>query len=221
MNNSDFVLLSLGPISASLSDEQRDAVIGTMLGDASMEYSGTKNPRLRFEQLYPDRESYINSLYILFKDFTGTPPRIVERKPDKRTGKIYRTISFKTRSMVSLNFFYELFYATSSNGTRTKIVPITIKDLLNPRVLAYWIMDDGNMITSGGTQLCTDSFTKDEVILLEQAIQSNFKLHTRLEEHGVGSGKWRIIIPVRQVTSLASIVGPYMHSSLKYKVHGL
>jgi hypothetical protein len=58
-------------------------------------------------------------------------------------------------------------------------------------------------------------------MILEQAINSNFKLRTRLEEHGVGSGKWRIIIPVRQITSLASIVGPYMHPYWKYKVYGL
>lgn len=63
-------------------------------------------------------------------------PAIIIRKPDKRTGKIYKSISFKTLVFTCLNTYYDMNYKN-----RRKIVPINIGELLTKRSLAYWIMD--------------------------------------------------------------------------------
>ena len=52
-------------------------IIGTLLGDASMERDKpSHNPRIRFDQTYPAHEAYLLSLYENFKELVGTPPKI-------------------------------------------------------------------------------------------------------------------------------------------------
>lgn len=155
---------------------------------------------------------------------SGTP-KIHIRKPDKRTGKVYRTIAFKTRALESFNYFYDLFYKYDSTGKRRKVVPrgAHIRELLTDRALAYWIMDgpSGGINSYGATQLSTDSFTLDEINLLQQALSDNFKLRTRVSKKPYGENQWIIVIPIKQVVPLSKIVGMYIHSSITYKVRVL
>ena len=130
---------------------------------------------------------------------------------DKRTGKVYSTIAFKTLRHPSLNQFQELFY---KNGV--KIVPMNIAELLTPVGLAFWIMVDGNITYYGQTILHTESFSLEGVKLLQNALLSNFKLRTRLIEKK--KDQWLVAIPYRQIVKLHSIVGPYMHESMLYKI---
>ena len=44
--------------------------------------------RIRFDQSISIHSEYIYFLYDLFKDFTVSPPKSTNRKPDKRMGKI-------------------------------------------------------------------------------------------------------------------------------------
>ena len=97
----------------------------------------THNSRVRYDQTYPGHKEYLLSLYDIFKDLTGRPPKIHIRKPDKRTNKNYQTIAFKSLRYTSLNYFYDLFYKYDENNKRYKIVPYNIKKLLNARALAY------------------------------------------------------------------------------------
>lgn len=119
---------------------QKEVIVGTLLGDASLERAKpTHNTRLRFDQSYPQHDSYLRSLYVIFHELTGplSSPKIHTRKPDVRTGKVYSTIAFKTRAIESLNYFYTLFYVYDSDGKRRKVVPMNIKELLSARALDY------------------------------------------------------------------------------------
>lgn len=119
---------------------QKDVVVGTLLGDSSLERNKpTHNTRLRFDQSYPEHASYLQSIYAIFKHFTGPigAPKIHIRKPDKRTGKVYTSIAFKTRALECFNPFYDLFYKYDNNGKRYKVIPMNIKELLTSRALAY------------------------------------------------------------------------------------
>lgn len=71
--------------------------LGLLLGDVSAERSKANiNTRLRFDQSKEKHSEYIMHLYDLFKDFVGSSPSVTNRKADKRTGKIYNSIYFKT-----------------------------------------------------------------------------------------------------------------------------
>ena len=80
----------------------------------------------------------------------------------------------------------------------------------------YWIMDDGGITSYGQTVLHTNAFTSAEVELLRSRVLTNFKLRTRVIQKR--PGQQLIVIPVRQVTFLKLIVGPYMHDSMNAKV---
>jgi len=70
---------------------QKEIIVGTLLGDSSLERGKpTHNTRIRFDQNSPNHKSYLESLYVIFANLCGTPPRVHTRKPDKRTGKISR-----------------------------------------------------------------------------------------------------------------------------------
>ncbi len=75
--------------------------------------------------------------------------------------------------------------------------------------------------TLRATHLNTDSFILNDINLLRVALKEYFYLRTRLIKKR--KEQWAIVIPVRQIQSLASIVGPYMYptSTRSYKVKGL
>lgn len=168
-------------VTIPLSTTQKETIVGNLLGDASLERAKpTHNTRLRFDQSYPEHSSYLQSLYLLYQNLTGPlgSPKISIRNPDKRTGKVYTSIAFKTRALDSLNYFHDLFYVYDSHGKRHKVIPENIQELLTARGLAYWIMDDGGINTYKATVLNTNSFTFYEVLLLQKALEMKFGLRT-------------------------------------------
>lgn len=117
----------------NLTPIQKEVIIGTLLGDASIERAKPNhNSRIRFDQSFPDHASYIIHLFGIFNNLCKKGPKVFIRKPDTRTGKIYSHISFKTSNLPCLNEFYDLFYKN-----KKKIIPLNIADLLTPRALAF------------------------------------------------------------------------------------
>src|SRR3979490_1776683 len=116
-----------------LSLEQKEALIGIMLGDGYLDRkSPTYNTRLRLEQSYPEKKNCLLSLFELYKPLVVNYPNIIYRKPDKRTGKIYPSIAFRTSAFHCLNEYHDLFYRD-----KIKIVPKDIQKYLTARGLAY------------------------------------------------------------------------------------
>ena len=51
----------------------------------------------------------VHLLFIeLFKVYTLSPPKSTNRKPDKRTGKFYYSLIFKTRMLPCFNYLWYL-----------------------------------------------------------------------------------------------------------------
>lgn len=79
-------------------------------------------------------------------------------------------------------------------------------------------MDDGSKISSG-FHLCTHSYTFCEVQLLIKVLKSNFDLdctyHTLSSE---GKDKYQIYIKTGSMIKFRSLVTPYFHDSMKYKL---
>lgn len=191
--------------------EQREAIIGIILGDGFLERAKpTHNTRLQIEQSYPEKEEYVNSLYKLLEPLVNKTPVILTRE-DKRNNSITQSIRFRTLSMPCLNYYHDLFYKN-----RIKSIPKNLGDLLTARGLAFLIMDDGGKFVYNQTILHTRSFKLEDVKYLQVVLLDNFGLRTRLEEKK--KDQWVIYIPVRQKTKLKDIVGPFMHENMLYKV---
>jgi hypothetical protein len=80
-------------------------------------------------------------------------------------------------------------------------------------------MDDGGIDAYKTTHLNTDNFSLNDINLLQDALKDKFQLRTRLIQKR--PLQWAIVIPIKQIQSLASIVGPYIHTSMAYKIKGL
>jgi len=77
-------------------------------------------------------------------------------------------------------------------------------------------MDDGGVGSGGTLNLNTDSFTEEEINLLLDNLNENFKLKCRKSIKR--PGQWIIVIPKSQVNTVADLVKKYMHLSMFYKV---
>ena len=85
-----------------------------MLGDLTAEKRNINtNTRLHFKQSLKNKE-YIEHLYDIFKDFCGSPPKIMSKfdnRPNKN--KEYTSIKFQTLSLPCFNYYRENFYRKS------------------------------------------------------------------------------------------------------------
>ena len=118
-------------------------------------------------------------------------PNIINRKLDRRTGNIYKSIKFITSAFYCLNKYHDLFYKNNK-----KIVLLNKYELLIVRDLAYSFMDDGSKSTYNQTifhrrieswELRAESwelraFSKKEVLLLQNALKVGFNLIYIVEE---------------------------------------
>jgi len=194
-----------------LTSIQKEVLIGLILGDGFLERGkSTHNTRIRIEQSYPEKSEYLKSLYKLLEPLTAMEPTILTRNNKKR-GLITQSLYFRTLAMPCLNYYYDLFYKD-----KIKVIPRNLDELLTARGLAYWLMDDGGKSVHGQTILHTRAFTLEDVKYIQEVLNKNFELITRLEEKK--EGQWVIYIPIRQKIKLKDIVGPYMDKSMLYKI---
>lgn len=95
-----------------------------------------------------------------------------------------------------------------------KIVPSNIEKYLTPIGLAYWTMDDGNKQGSGFL-LNTHSFTQSEVELLSKILLNKFNLVNTIQ---INKNGYRIYIKTQSIVIFKSLVTPYFHSTILYKL---
>lgn len=142
-----------------LTQEQIKSLIGILIADGSLEKGKPSwNTRLSIDYSYPLQEAYVKSLYALWKPLRARPPVTIERKPDKTTGNIYKSICFKTLTFACLNEFHSLFYSNN-----LKRLPLNIKELLTPLGLAHIIMGDGYYDSLSNSFFMYGNYTLNEV----------------------------------------------------------
>ena len=123
--------------------------------------------------------------------------------------KFHECFRFDTYSYSSLLYIYNLFY-----NSKTKVIPNNIAELLTPLALAVWIMDDGGL-KSTSLRIATNSFTKQEVEILKQALATKFNIESSLHKNG---GNYQLYICARSMPLLKKIVLPYFVPSMLYKL---
>lgn len=206
--------------SLKLNDEQREVLIGTLLGDASMSLrKGKPHYSVKFEQ-HSNKQSYVNHLYEIFEPFVGVPPSPrFKNNDDSISGeKLENNIKsywFRTYEHKSFIFYYNYFYKIK-NGKKVKVVPKTIHKFLTARALAYWFMDDGNRTSDFRTyMLNTQGFEKHECLFLCNVLDQNFDIKSTI---GKDKNKWRIRIKTESADLFKELISPYVHSVFNYKL---
>jgi hypothetical protein len=77
-------------------------------------------------------------------------------------------------------------------------------------------MDDGGW-TNYGIRIASNSFSLKEVELLNDVLKSKYNLETTIQKIWK-ENQYSIYIKKESVNNLRNIVGPYMHSSMLYKL---
>lgn len=144
----------------TLTSEQRDIIIGLMLGDGHLETQNNgRTYRLVLEQTRK-KEDYINHLYKVFEPWVLTPPKIKMRNTGEH-------LFFRTISHPAFRFYGLLFYKEKQKiiPKNMQHIPKNMHKYFTDRVLAYWYMDDGSKkgANRSGKVLHTEGFSEAEV----------------------------------------------------------
>lgn len=234
------------PINSGLTSLQKEIIYGSTLGDLTIErYSLNGNSRLRFFASNVNKD-YIFHLYEIFKTYTSTPPKEVTRKIiNKLTGHIQTDIFFSTLKYPHFNFAREEFYKpiywvptreeitnnVNYNNRFIKVVPLDIYNKLTNMGLAFWLMDDGSFSKHRNyVIICTDSYSKEDVLRLILVLTNKFNLSyglitiaknknltTTLYEDQ-NNFYYRIRINKSSLPSLIKLVKPYFIPAMYYKL---
>lgn len=202
----------------NLNNNFKDALIGDLLGDGHIRYpSNGKTTRMEFT-FSKDNLPYLNYLkFIVYSEFcTQSRPT---PWPNPKSGKPITQYWFSTRYLPIFKELHNQWYKEVS-GKYIKIIPFNIKEILKPRGLAHWIMGDGYWLNDT-VYLCTDCYTKEEVILLIETLKKNFNIisgiNKRKRENGIIC--WRIRISKLSVNKLRDIIIPFMIPEMLYKLN--
>ena len=114
--------------------------------------------------------NYFNHILELLKPYLSKDLKLKERSfTDNRSNIKYSSVQFATLSLPCFNYYKDIFY----NSDNLKIVPKNIQNLLTPRGLAYWIMEDGSL-QNKGLHLNTYGFTNQDILNLKSTLENMF-----------------------------------------------
>lgn len=198
-----------------LSKTLNSILIGIMLGDGGI-YRTSVTSNSRFEMSFGgDYKQFAESIGLLFKDYMSNPVKEIKLKGKT---KVYTNFRLKTVSLPVFNQYHDMFYKWSDDkGKYIKVVPVNILELMDSVVFAYLIMTDGNFDTNRNrVRIYTNSFTKEEVISLGEAINKKFGiyvgiLHDRRDQ-------WILTIGAKQLDLLRQIVSIHFAPSMLYRI---
>lgn len=204
----------------------KSMLIGILLSDGSIEKKGKENPRISIQHSFKSFEyspAHSEGGYIFHKMsvLTHSYPALNLRN---FRDAIHYTLSFKTRQLQCLNELYLLFYSLNS---KIKTIYPEIFHYFNHIVLAYWIMGDGSKYGKRGIQLCTDSYSLSEVILLMNILKIKFDIDSSIlwvtsvsltDRKTVLGKRPRIIINKHNFDKVRAQIRPYFTSDFLYKI---
>lgn len=122
-----------------MTEKQQEVLLGSLLGDASISPTSPGSARLH-EGHSLDQEAYLRWKAQIFSPYLS-PRGVYPHQKKSKGGVMYKGVSFLTHASPFFWPYYEKFYP---NGG-PKVFPPDLPDILTPRALAVWYMDDGSL----------------------------------------------------------------------------
>ena len=186
----------MGNTVGSLSEAQRDVVVGTLLGDGAMRCKA--NALLEINHSFHQRD-YVDWKFTHLSSLVATPPKVRHGNG----GRIaYR---FVTRSLPELTPYYWLFY-----GSGQKTVPSVE---LSPLTLAVWFMDDGCR-SRNAVYLNTQQFDLNSQEQVLRMLRDQWGIEGSLNRDKV---YYRVRISVADTPRFVRIIEPHVLPTFRYK----
>jgi LAGLIDADG DNA endonuclease family len=203
------------PCSLSNLGDLNSILIGIMLGDGSL-YRSSPTANVRFEMSLGQKyKEFALEIGKLFKEYMNNPVKALEVKGKTKSYTNYR---LKTKSLPVFLKYYNMFYEFNEDLNKyVKIVPKNIGELMNPIVLAYLIMTDGNFDKGRNrVRIYTNSYSKEEVESLAKAINNNLGIYTGVLHDR--NNQWILTIGAKYLDLLRNTVSKHFHSSMLYRI---
>lgn len=192
-----------------LTKEQKEMIVGTLLGDGFIGEHGRKNKSCRLHISHCEKQK---DLVMDKKMILGNLVNVVNKKIDKRGNSIMW--SFVTVTHNDFSFFRKLFY---NNGK--KIIRKEIEYYITPLSLAYWIMDDGSSDGKYSIRLHTNNFSFKENIILQNILKINFGIKCKVCVFSRNNKKYYYLsFNKRNSQILSDLVREYIIDIMKYKI---
>lgn len=192
----------------------KSVIIGLILSDGWFMHGSTPNgnSRIALKLKFPGSFELFWTIFNILSPILLKLPLLVI---GNRKGTITRALQLTTMGLPEITALDKIFY----NSKNIKIIPDNIFHLLDPIVLAFWIMCDGEAQISG-LRLCTDSFTVFDVVLLMNVLIIKFNLNCRIHWKKSLDGELhpRIYFPSSEMDKLRLLVKPYFVPSFLYKI---
>lgn len=191
-----------------LSSNQKDILIGTILGDAYLQKTGEKNARLRLEHGINQKDYLFWKVKKLAQFFQGKPTYIERIHP--LNGRTYKYWRHQSQSGPFLGKLRKLFYR---NGT--KKIPENIEKLLTPQSIAVWYMDDGYYYARDRcSYLYLGNVMREDAQRICEVFRAKFNLKCRVLAKKKG---FAVYFPPSEVIKLKSLLNSYIIDLFKYK----
>jgi LAGLIDADG DNA endonuclease family/Uracil DNA glycosylase superfamily len=188
-----------------LSDLARDVVYGTLLGDGCLQGASSC-----LTMAYAQRQGEYARLKAEL--LAELEPDVQERAVAAVAGgdKAYPIVQVRTPAHRALQTIRQDFYRPH------KLVPASLASELNPRMLAFWFMDDGyTRIREGGrrplAEIATNAFSDADLQVLIAGL-------ARLGLPAKASRR-RLYFDVNATERLSELIAPYVPPSMRYKLH--
>jgi 16S rRNA G966 N2-methylase RsmD len=205
-----------------LTDEQKQVLYGSMMGDAKK----VSPSSAQFQQC-ADQKDYLLWKYKIFENIASKNSLKCSFSIDKRSEKELSHYHFYTHANTDIEICISHFYENNQ-----KRITQDILDVLTPLSLAVWFMDDGqtewgyrhivNGITvnySPSCVICTDSFLEEECNLIKEWFENKFNIIVSLKERSLSKRiGYRIQIRGADFKKFINLIKPYVLPSFLYKV---
>lgn len=192
----------------SLSEEQEQMVLGSLLGDMNLSVPGVNrqvNSRLAIVQSEQQEELFMKKVEILGEFMRSY--RLYTPNPDNRTGKVYK--SWRGNSKAH-KVFTDIYYLLYPNGIKT-LTKEYLDKINNPIALAYWFMDDG---TFDG-HIATNCFSEKEHELIINWMQEKWNISCTRHKN---SNQFNLYISQKSRLDFERLIFPYILPSMYYKL---
>ena len=159
---------------ASLSLEQRDILVGLLLGDGHLE---TRNNGQTYRLKVEHSDQQADYAQWLFKRFEHFCEQKNVYKRIRSDGRV--SIGFTTAASDAFRFYAQQFYVA-----KTKRIPPLIQELLSPISLAIWFMDDGSRKSKKHKtyNIHTLGYTKSDLEFVQIALANKLGIQVALHK---------------------------------------
>lgn len=191
------------------SNELTQLILGSILGDGNLTkiQNGKIQSRLRISHCL-EQEEYCRWKSEILKNNNLLASVGYSHTFDKRFKEPdYTVIKFSSLSHPIFSKYRNIFY----NNNKNKSINIEEFKKLDNLGLAIWYMDDGTK-TKSSMILCTNSFSKEELILMIDLLKIKFNLDFTLQKNN------QLYLRANSWKHFKSLVEQYIVSCMKYKI---